>query len=106
MLDENSVLNKCDEWMRISKTKELLSLENFVLVRNNFHLHFANNFVGRIYREQYAYQECVKNNPDFCKLAVYLIARGDYSSCLYMALLYNAYKMMRPYATSNWELFK
>lgn len=106
MLDENPVLNKCNEWVQIAKTKELLTLENFILVKNNFHLHFENNFIGHIYREQRTYKKCTENDPDFCKLAVYLITRGDHPSCLYIALLYKAYKMMRPYAESNWEMFQ
>lgn len=106
MLDKNPVLNKCNEWVQISKTKELLSIEDFVLVKNNFNLHFVNNFVGHIYREQQAYKKCFRNNPDFCKLAVYLIARGCHPSCLYITLLYEAYKMMHTYAESNWEMFQ
>lgn len=106
MLEENPILNKCNEWAEISKTKELLSIENFVLVKNNFHLHFANNFVGDIYREQRAYKKCFKDNPDFCKLAVHLATCSSYSSCLRIALLYEAYKMMHTYAESNWKLFQ
>ncbi|HBH71380.1 MAG: hypothetical protein UU88_C0011G0009 [Parcubacteria group bacterium GW2011_GWC1_42_11] len=106
MLDENPARNECDEWMRISKTNELLGPECFVLVKNNFHLHFANNFVGRIYREQNAYKECFKGNSNFPRLAEYLIARGNRPSIIYIALLYEAYKMMRIYAESNWEMFQ
>lgn len=95
-----------DEVMRICNAEEILNFEDFARVRNNFYLYFARNFTGDIYRKQEAYTKCLKAHPEFCKLARYLRARSDRFSNDYTSELYKAYKMMRPYAESNWEMFK
>lgn len=106
MQQEKLALNCCDEWIRISKTEEVLSFDKFMRVKNNFHLHFVVNFVGCIYRTQDAFQKCVKDNSGFHRVVQWLNIPLNYSSDEYPIKLYEAYKMMREYAKSNWEMFQ
>lgn len=95
-----------DEAECMSDTEVVLSFEVFVKIKNNFQCHFFKNWVGHCYRTQSAYQKCKMAHPNFCELAQYLMARCEYLSDVYIEELYEAYKMMRPYATSNWEMFQ
>lgn len=94
-----------DEAMRICSIEPVLSFENFVRVRNNFRLHFVKTWIGGVYRKQEAYRKCREKHPDFCNLVRYSRDRCDHPQDVYVVGLYKAYKMMRPYASSNWEMF-
>ncbi|MCK9344806.1 MAG: hypothetical protein M0P64_01615 [Candidatus Pacebacteria bacterium] len=101
-----------DDAKRMSEGNYVLSFEKFLKVHNNFRLHFARNFFGEIYRKQPAYRKCKKahrghrkTRNNFCWVALRLITSGRATSDCYHALLYKAYVMMRPYASSNWEMF-
>lgn len=97
----------------LSETEYFLSYENFLTCQNNFRLHFIDNWAGNIYRAQSAFQKCMKtrkNNscakPNFPKLVLQLTAYySEKNSDEYLGKLYQAYKMMRPFAQSNWEMF-
>lgn len=96
----------CDEMVRISEAEQVLSFENFVQVMNNFRLHFcATGFCGNLYRGQSAYCACMKSAPGFRRLAYCLRGLEKHNTGNYFKKLYKAYKMMRPYASSNWEMF-
>lgn len=95
-----------DEILLICEAEEILSYSNFLKTKNSFHAHFYRNFTGRIYRTQSAYKKCYKASEYFRKLAAQLKKRNDYYSADFLFKLYEAYKLMRPYAASNWEMFK
>lgn len=95
-----------DESLRICEAEEILSFNNFLEVKNNFHGHFYRNFMGEIYRTQSAYKKCYEANKDFRELSSQLMQYDDYSSDDSLMKLYEAYKMMCPYAETNWEMFK
>lgn len=101
-----------DEAEALSQTAYFLSFENFLKCKNNFHLHFVNNWEGNMYRQQPAYRRCEKvyqsnccAKPNFWKLTLQLTMRSGCNSDEHLNKLYHAYKMMRPFATSNWEMF-
>ncbi len=90
----------------------LLSFEEFMRQNNSFLLHFlgepGNHFLGDAYRDQEPYKLCMAAYPEeFGKLAEELqqIYRPRDSLEGY-AKLYEAYKLMYPFAESNEELFK
>ena len=97
----------------LSETEYFLSFENFLKCNNNFGLHFVNNLTGNIYRRQSAYRKCEKAyasnhcaKPNFCKLTLQLSIYSKFrSGDEYLEKLYHAYKIMRPFAASNWEIF-
>lgn len=93
------------EVLRVCRKQEILSFRTFVLVKNNFQLHFETNWVGRLYRKQDAYCMCEINVQGFSELAGRLRRRARFGFENYLPDLYEAYKMMRPYAQSNWEMF-
>ena len=90
-------------------TDPILDPEEFHKRRNNFALHFAGkpgeHLMGDIYRRQEHYQECMKAHPEeFGKLSAELYDVRDDNSPEYIDKLYEAYKMMHPYAQSDWVL--
>lgn len=96
----------------LSETAYFLSFGDFLKCSNNFFVHFANNWAGNIYRRQSAYRKCKKAyqsnhcaKPNFCKLTLQLSIHSECRSDEYLNKLYHAYKMMRPFAASNWEMF-
>jgi len=91
----------CEDAMRLAESEDTLSLEKFLIAQNNFHLHFAKNFIGDAYRTQEPYEKALKNSIDFCNISYYLMF-VDSSD---VPLLYKAYKIMRPFAATNWEMF-
>lgn len=100
-----------EEAKALSATAYFLSFEDFLKCSNNFRLHFVHNWAGNIYRRQSAYRKCKKAyqgnhcaKPNFCKLTLQLGA-SDCRSDGYLEKLYHAYRMMRPFAASNWEMF-
>lgn len=98
----------CDEAMRICDKEKILCFESFLRVKNNFQLHFTVGFCGDIYRKQNAYRKCAVARKDFCSLVQRLMQLGErhlYTDECQLEL-YEAYKMMRPYAETNWEMFQ
>jgi hypothetical protein len=83
----------------------VFSFEEFLVLKNNFYLHFINNFFGEMYRKSEAYQECYASNESFQKLTEILFQRKDYYSEEYYALLYQVYLMMRCYIDDDKMLF-
>lgn len=94
-----------DEAIQVCNKEQVLSFRDFVRVKNNFALHFVKTWIGDAYRKQDAYQRCMEEDPSFRTLAERLAGcAGAVDSRL--RDLYKAYKLMRPYAQSNWEMFQ
>lgn len=101
-----------DDAKALSETEYFLTYENFLKCHNNFRLHFVDNWIGNIYRQQNAFQKCAQVHqqntcakPIFSKLTLYLTVHSKSNSNEYLQQLYKAYKLMRPFAQSNWEMF-
>lgn len=101
----NKIALDCDESVQVCVLHEVLSFDIFLLVKNNFQLHFETNWAGDLYRKQDAYCQCIKSNRSFGSLARRLRRHSKFGLENYLPELYEAYKMMRPYAQSNWEMF-
>lgn len=91
----------------------LLNFAKFKLieVRNNFHMHFVGKengdaFLGDAYRSQEHYKRCMKECSEFADMVAELRKREDHYSPEYIEKLYEAYKLMRPYAPNDWAMFK
>jgi hypothetical protein len=79
--------------------------------RNNFHLHFqgepGKHWMGDIYRKNVPYRECMRaRGKEFANLARWLQQQDDKYSPEYIEKLYEAYKLMHPFAESNWQMFQ
>lgn len=86
---------------------EVLSFEAFKREKNNFHLHFKDDFVGNIYRKGEAYKKCVNEKQnEIMVLVEELKYLDDPESLNYVIILYYAYKIMRTYAKNDLELFQ
>ena len=96
-----------NRWKELCDSNEVLSFAVFCQVMNNFRLHFTKGALCMgIYCKNPAYAKCIEVNSDFRKLAYLLRGRKNRHSDNYLKKLYKAYKMMRSYAASNWEMFE
>jgi len=91
------------------RNTRLLTFEEFMEDRNNFHLHFAgeigDHLVGDIYRAQSAYVKCrVENWSRFDRLARRITDALEHNRpCSHDQ--YEMYLMMFPYASCNRDMF-
>lgn len=83
----------------------VLSFEEFLVFKNNFYLHFVDNFFGDIYRKTEFYKKCHASSAGFRKLERKLLRRFDYETKVYQSLLYQAYLIMRSYVDDDIQLF-
>lgn len=89
---------------------QALSFEDFIVERDNFHLHFYGEsgecVVADIYRRRPAYVKCMQAIPETLGgITRELKVRTDIGSLDYQRRAYRAYVFMYQFARSNAELF-
>jgi hypothetical protein len=90
----------------------MLDFEDFCRCRNNFALHFAGeenepHLMGDIYRARWAFYTAMAQDAEFLSIAAQLRGITDQDlSEVRLRQMYEAYKHMRAYAESDWELFE
>ena len=83
-----------------------LCYKSFLRRKNNFALHFVDNFFGNCYRRGEAYRKCAQENKNnFLSLAENLRRRNDYESPEYAKALYQLYILLHEYVEDDADLF-